>query len=113
MSFRSAFWVSFLFLIPTASTFSAPPTATLSMQSRSVAESSGVVEVMAKLDQPASYEMIIPFNIGGGARQGTDYTLSATSFVIPAGSQASTVAISIIDNNAQTYNRKKNISVLK
>ena len=73
------------------------PTVTLSIDFDPIAEVAGVAMVTATLDAPSGLEVTVDLGFSGTA-DGSDYTLSGTQIVIPAGETTGTVTITAVDD---------------
>jgi hypothetical protein len=71
----------------------AAPTVTLSSTASSIAELGGSTNVTVTLSAVSGLAVTINLATSGTATSGTDYTLSATSIVIPVGSNSGSVTI--------------------
>ncbi len=75
------------------------PTVTLQLISTTLAESSGSATLIATLDQVSGLDVTVPLSFDGTATLGTDYTLSSTQIVIPAGSTSGSLTIDASDDS--------------
>lgn len=75
-----------------------PPTANLTASSLIVAEAVGSLTVTAALSAPAGQTVIIPLSLSGNATLNSDFSLSAPSIVIPAGSTTGSINVAIVDD---------------
>ena len=65
-----------------------PPVVQLALFGQSVAENVGVVSVRVLLSAPSGQLISVPFTTSGTATSGSDYTLSTSPLIIPAGATA-------------------------
>lgn len=63
------------------------------------------VQIYIQIDQAPASNVTVPFHCSGDAVQGTDYTLSASQFVIKAGETSAYVTLSRNDNNISEDNK--------
>jgi Flp pilus assembly protein TadG len=74
------------------------PEAFITTTNKTVLENSGPVAVTVGLSSPSEYPITVPLNLSGSAGQGSDYSISTTSLVIPAGSTSENFQIILIDD---------------
>lgn len=75
-----------------------PPVATLSTGATSALEDVGTVAVTVKLSYAIGVDVTIPFGVSGTAGNPSDYTISATPLVIPAGQTSGTILINVAND---------------
>lgn len=80
------------------------PIVTLSSGSQSVAENGGTINITVNLSNAADEDVTIPFSIEGTATDGSDFTISASPLVIPAGTTSGNITVSVIDDTIQEPN---------
>lgn len=76
----------------------APPQVSFSVSSKSVQESSGTVTVNLEMSAASVRDVTVPLQLSGSATQGTDYSLSTASVLIPAGSTSASFQVNIVDD---------------
>ena len=76
----------------------AAPGVTLSLAGSPLAENGGVATVTATLDAVSGQDVTVDLAYSGTATNGTDYTASATSIVIPAGSTSGSATLTGVDD---------------
>ncbi|MDJ1183027.1 beta strand repeat-containing protein [Roseofilum casamattae] len=77
------------------------PTVTLALTDSPLAENGGVATVTANLSNPSSQDVTVNLAFSGTATgDGTDYTASANSIAIAAGSLSGSIALTGIDDTA-------------
>jgi len=69
-------------------------------------ETSGTFSVLITLGSTATQDVTIPLNLSGSATNGSDYTISTTSFVIPSGSSSKSFNITIINDSSYDPDEK-------
>ncbi len=72
-------------------------------------ETSGTFSVLVTLGSTATQDVTVPLNLSGSASNGSDYTISTTSFVIPSGSSSNSFDITI--NNDSIYDPDEKIII--
>lgn len=88
------------------------PSVGLNSASQMVGENAGVVSVVVNLSIALSTDTIIPFTLGGTAGNPDDYTPNpANQIVIPAGSTAATIQLSIINDTTIESNETVIVSL--
>ncbi len=80
------------------------PTVTISAASVAIVETGGVSTVTATLSAVSGLEVTINLEFTGTATSGTDYSVSASSITIPAGSTSGSVTITTVDDLASDAN---------
>jgi hypothetical protein len=75
-----------------------PPKVFVSSSNKTVDEDNGLVIVNLSLSGPSVYDVSVPLNLSGTAVQGSDYSISTTNVVIPAGATSGSFQISPIDD---------------
>jgi hypothetical protein len=75
-----------------------PPEVFVSSSNRTVDEDNGLVTVNLSLSSPSVNDVTVPLNLSGTAVQGTDYSISPTTVVIPAGATSGSFHITPIDD---------------
>jgi hypothetical protein len=83
-----------------------PPEVYFSSNNKTVGEDAGSVSVSVALSASSVYNITVPLILSGTASAGSDYSVSTTSLVIPAGSSAGTFQISVTDDNLYDPNEK-------
>ncbi len=76
-----------------------PPEVNFAISKVDKLETAGTFSVTLTLNTTASGNVTVPLTTSGSASSGTDFTLSATSVVIPAGSLTASFDINIIDDS--------------
>lgn len=76
----------------------AVPSVTLSLSQSTVLEEGGSTSITATLSAPSSQDVTITLGFSGSAVQGTDYSVTGTQIVIPAGQTSGSVLLSTIDD---------------
>jgi len=66
--------------------------------SQTAEETRGTISVDLILNQVASDNVTVPFSLTGTAQEGVDYTITSSPVYIPAGSQTTTIYISLIND---------------
>lgn len=74
------------------------PMVSFAVEQETVEEDVGTVDIVAMLDMPAPTDLTAVFTQSGSATYTADYTLSASSFFFPAGSQSATVTVTVVDD---------------
>ena len=77
-----------------------PPQVYFSSAGKSVTEYYGTVSVAVELNKPSLSDVTIPLSLSGTANLTSDYTISTTSLLIPAGVLTGTFQISVVDDTA-------------
>ncbi|MDD3276347.1 MAG: Calx-beta domain-containing protein, partial [Kiritimatiellales bacterium] len=80
------------------------PTVALSVNNSSIAEASGVATVTATLSEIHTQSVTVNLAFSGTATLNTDYTPSATSIVIPAGSTSRTMTLTAMQDSLDEDN---------
>ncbi|MCP4694379.1 MAG: PKD domain-containing protein, partial [Desulfobacterales bacterium] len=76
-----------------------PRTVSFTSASQSGVENTGTMTITAELSGVSSFNVDVPFSIGGSATGGgTDYAITASPVVIPAGATAGAVTITVNDD---------------
>ena len=68
------------------------------LASTTVAENVGSVTLVVTLSGPSSQLITVPFNISGTANSDSDYTLSASPILIPAGATSASITLTVTDD---------------
>jgi hypothetical protein len=71
------------------------PTVSFTSANQTVTESAGAATITAQLSGPSTSPVTLPFTVAGTATAGTDYTITASPLVIPAGSTSGSVTVSL------------------
>lgn len=87
------------------------PTVTLSTSASTLAEDEGNLTVTATLSSTSSQPTTVNLGFTGTAVNGTDYTASENSIVIPAGSLSGTVTLTAVNNIAYTGSKDITINI--
>lgn len=66
--------------------------------SQTAEESKGTISVDVVLNQIISDDVTVPFSLTGTAQEGSDYTITSSPVIIPAGSQTATIYISLVND---------------
>jgi hypothetical protein len=79
----------------------ATPTVSFATSAQTVMEDDGEVPVTVQLNRPSSQNVTVPFTIdpGSTATEGSDYTISPSPVVIPAGSLSADIIVNVIDDS--------------
>lgn len=72
-----------------------PPVVNFTSASQSSVAESGTMTVTAQLSAVSGLDVTIPFTLTGTAKDGTDYTMTASPLVIPAGQTTGSLTITI------------------
>lgn len=64
-------------------------------------ETKGTISVDVILNQVTANDVTVPFSITGTATEGTDYTITSSPVIIPAGSQSATIYITLINDGIE------------
>lgn len=75
-----------------------PPEVFYTSLNSTAMEDSGMVTVSLGLSAPSVHDVSIPLNISGSATNGTDYSISTTNLIIPAGATAGSYKIFLTDD---------------
>jgi hypothetical protein len=75
-----------------------PPEVNFAISQVDKLETAGPFSVTVTLDDLATQDVIVPLNTSGDATDGTDYMISTSSLVIPAGDLSNSFEITIIDD---------------
>ena len=86
-----------------------PPEVYISSNNKSVGEDAGSVSVSVDLSVLSVHNVSVPLTLTGSASQGSDYSISTTNVVIPAGSINATFQITVTDDNQ--YDPNENVVV--
>jgi hypothetical protein len=70
-----------------------PPNVTLSLSPITLVENGGTATVTATLAQPSAFDTVISLGFNGTATNETDYTASANTITIPAGSTTGSITL--------------------
>jgi hypothetical protein len=74
------------------------PTVSFASGTQTVSENAGTRPLQIQLSAASGLEVQVPFTVSGTASQGSDYTVSASPVVIPAGSTSATITLTIIND---------------
>lgn len=74
------------------------PSASFLSDAQGLSEAGGQLEVVVGLSEASIKDVMIPFVVGGTARQGTDYTISSSPVRIPAGETSTSIVLSVVDD---------------
>ncbi|HEX8203359.1 MAG TPA: Calx-beta domain-containing protein, partial [Isosphaeraceae bacterium] len=74
------------------------PTVSLGLVGSPLDEAGGVATVTATLLNPSTQDVTVALGFGGSAAPGVDYSQSATTIVIPAGSLSGSITVTTIDD---------------
>ncbi|MFO8037265.1 MAG: Calx-beta domain-containing protein [Anaerolineales bacterium] len=69
--------------------------------SQTAEETKGTISVDVILNQVTGNDVTVPFSITGTATEGTDYTITSSPVIIPAGSQSATIYITLINDGIE------------
>jgi hypothetical protein len=75
-----------------------PPHVNFVNSAKSVSEDAGPFSISVELSAPSVNDVSVPLLLSGSAGQGSDYSISSTNLVIPAGSLDAQFDISMIDD---------------
>ncbi len=75
------------------------PTVTLGVDDQAIPEDGGRATFTATLSHVATSEVIVDLGFAGTASSDTDYTVSGTQIVIPAGALSGSITVLVIDDN--------------
>ena len=87
------------------------PEVVVSLSSLSILENGGSADIIADLSMASTSDVIVNFSLSGAATKGTDFNLSATELVVPAGSQSESISLMAIDDTLLNGNRDVIIQV--
>ncbi len=76
------------------------PSVGFSTTAQSVNEDDGTISVAVVLTSPSDHDVLIPFVATGTARNGHDFTISASPLLIAAGRTSGTIVVNVIDDKA-------------
>lgn len=76
----------------------ATPTVAFTAASQSGAENVGTMTAMVELSAVSGHDVSVPFTVGGTAASPTDYTISSSPVVIPAGALSADITITVVNN---------------
>ena len=79
----------------------AVPTVQFLSSGQSALESAGVVLATVELNVPQGGDVSVPFTLSGTAVQGTDYQVSASPLVIPAGQTFADILVTLLDDDLE------------
>ena len=88
-----------------------PPAVNLSVSDSSFSENGGTSTITAALSNKSYQEVTVNLEYSGTAINGTDYTTSGLSIVIPAGSLSSSITFTAIDNMVYTGDKTVIIAI--
>ncbi len=80
------------------------PTLSLRVESEKLDSDSAQTEIYAILNAAVTYDVVVPIRLSGNASLQVDYTISATTIRIPAGSDTGRITVTSI-SNTDTTNR--------
>ncbi|MCJ7733172.1 MAG: hypothetical protein MUP11_01365, partial [Anaerolineales bacterium] len=83
-----------------------PPEVFFTTLNKTEEENTGTVSVTVSLSAESVNNVSIPLNLSGTAGQGSDYSISTTNLVIPAGSQSGSFQITVVDDEQYELNEK-------
>src|SRR5207244_3186982 len=88
---------------PTSNTYTItdndnPPAVTLILSDSPMAEAGGVATVTAELSEPSGLPVTVNLSFSGTATLGSDYTHSASSILIPAGSTNGSITLTAVQD---------------
>jgi hypothetical protein len=75
-----------------------PPEVSFTQASQSGPESTGTMNVTAKLDRVSSLDVTVQYDVSGTATEGSDYTITPSPVTIPAGSLTTDIVITVADD---------------
>jgi hypothetical protein len=75
------------------------PLVFFAVESQSVGESAGDVSIQVQLEATSSLDVQVPFSYSGSAVEGSDYLVSASPVLIPAGSTSADIVVSVINDS--------------
>jgi len=75
-----------------------PPTVSFTSSNQTNAENVTTVTATVQLSTASGQQVTVPFTVGGTATDPTDYTVSATPVVIPAGQTTGTITVTVVDD---------------
>jgi hypothetical protein len=76
----------------------ATPHISFTLASQSAGENAGVVTLVAQLSAVSGRDVTLPFTLGGTAQLGSDYAISGSPLVIPAGQGSGSISITIVND---------------
>jgi hypothetical protein len=76
-----------------------PPEVNFTQSYSAVSEDTGTVLVSVSLSALSVHDVSVPLNLSGSAGQGSDYSISTSNLVIPAGSSSGEFVITVIDDS--------------
>ena len=88
-----------------------PPEVSFSATKKTVGEDAGIVAVTVELNGPTVHDVSVPLNYSGTASQGSDYSVSTSNLVIPAGATSGDFQISVSDDSQYDPNEKVIVSL--
>lgn len=86
-------------------TIPAAPTVSFSTAAQNVGEGAGVITLTVNLSSSATRDVTIPYSFSGTAVNNVDYLSSTGTLVIPAGTTAGTISLTILDNTVVVSNQ--------
>ncbi|MFH1089914.1 MAG: Calx-beta domain-containing protein, partial [Candidatus Uhrbacteria bacterium] len=82
-----------------------PPTVSWTLLSQFDDESAGTMTVTAQISETSIFDVTVPFTVTGMATGGsTDYSITASPIIIPAGSISSNITITIVNDTLDESN---------
>lgn len=69
--------------------------------SQTAEETKGTISVDLVLNQVASEDVTVPFSITGTSEEGSDFTITSSPVIIPAGSQTTTIYINLVNDGVE------------
>jgi hypothetical protein len=81
----------------------AAPTVAFMLASGSPSENAGALGITVALSAVSGWDVTVPFEVGGTATAGADYTISSSPVTIPAGSTTATITVTLIDDTSYEH----------
>jgi hypothetical protein len=85
------------------------PTVSLSASAARMGESGGSILVSAGLSSASAQDVRVPLSFLGTATQGVDYSVTASTIIIPAGATSASVTVSALDDPVDELSEKVNV----
>lgn len=75
------------------------PSVYFALESQSVVETAGLLQVFVQLSAASGLDITVPFIHTGTAEEGVDYSVAGSPVLIPAGSFGAEITLTVIDDN--------------
>ncbi|MEI6712984.1 MAG: GDSL-type esterase/lipase family protein, partial [Verrucomicrobiota bacterium] len=84
-------------------TVNAQPSVGFVLANQRVMEGDGTASIAVQLSAPCSRDVAIPFSLSGTALSSTDYTVTQSPLVIPAGATSGEIKVTLVNDSTYQY----------